>query len=166
VSFTAGERTLAVAYRIRRDGSIEVRVDDRAHEAAVLGWDADHVALLLDGIRRTCRIASRDDGHWVHSPLGSTELREVPRFPPPDVEEVHGGCRAPMPGRVLSVATAVGERVTRGQVLVVLEAMKMEHEVRAPEDGVVAAVNVEPGRQVDTGDVLVVLDERREEVPA
>jgi len=56
--------------------------------------------------------------------------------------------------------------VAKGEVLVVLEAMKMEHEVAAPHDGVVRAVSVEPGQQVNAGDVLVVLDEQREEVSA
>jgi propionyl-CoA carboxylase alpha chain len=64
-----------------------------------------------------------------------------------------------MPGRVLAVRTAPGERVTKGQVLVVLEAMKMEHEVRAPQDGVVQEIPVEPGQQVDAGALLVVLEE-------
>ena len=67
-----------------------------------------------------------------------------------------------MPGRVLAVRCATGDRVSRGQVLVVLEAMKMEHEVRAPGDGVVGRVQVEPGQQVNAGDVLVVVDEQQE----
>ena len=69
-------------------------------------------------------------------------------------------------GRVLAVKRAPGERVAKGEVLVVLEAMKMEHEVAAPHDGVVRAVPVEPGQQVNAGDVLVILDEQREEASA
>ena len=104
-------------------------------------------------------MATRDDVHWVQSALGTSELHEVPRFPPRAAAEEQGGCRAPMPGRVLAVRAIPGERVTKGQVLVVLEAMKMEHEVRAPADGVVGAVPVEPGQQVDAGAVLVILEE-------
>ena len=159
VTFRSGEATIEVAYRVRARDRIDVTVDGVAREAAVVGGDADHVALVLDGLRRGCRIVRRDAVHWVHSSLGSSELHEVPRFPPPAGEDEHGGCRAPMPGRILAVRTAPGERVTKGQVLVVLEAMKMEHEVRAPEDGVVREVPVETGQQVDAGALLVILEE-------
>jgi propionyl-CoA carboxylase alpha chain len=167
VSFrSGGEETIAVTYRVRSPARIDLTVDDASHQASVLGWDADHVAIVLDGIRRACRIASRDDVHWVHSALGSSELHEVPRFPRPASEEAHGGCRAPMPGRVLAVHCAPGDRVTRGQVLALLEAMKMEHEVRAADDGVVREVPVEPGQQVDAGAVLVVVEAQPEEASA
>ena len=166
VGFTTGEVTITVQYRVRSRERIDVVVDGAAHEAAVLASDAREVALLLDGVRRTCRIVARDDVHWAHSTLGNSELREVPRFPPPAREELRGGCLAPMPGRVLAVKRAPGERVAKGEVLVVLEAMKMEHEVAAPHDGVVRAVPVEPGQQVNAGDVLVILDEQREEASA
>jgi biotin carboxyl carrier protein len=62
---------------------------------------------------------------------------------------------APMPGRILSVRVAAGARVAKGDVLVVLEAMKMEHAVRAPKDGVVTRVLVSEGQMVGLGDVLV-----------
>jgi acyl-CoA carboxylase subunit alpha len=86
-------------------------------------------------------------------------LREVPRFPPPAREEVRGGCFAPMPGKILAVRVQPGQSVRRGETLVILEAMKMEHDVAAPHDGVVRELRVEAGQQVDAGDVLVVLEE-------
>lgn len=65
--------------------------------------------------------------------------------------------KAPMPGTVLQVKTAQGAAVKKGDVLVVLEAMKMENEILAPRDGTVAQVAVSKGSAVDTGAVLVVL---------
>ena len=53
---------------------------------------------------------------------------------------------APMPGKILGVKASVGQAVKRGQVLVILEAMKMENEIVAPEDGTVASINVSTGR--------------------
>ena len=142
---------------------MQVTVDGVARGAVVFAADADGIALGLDGVRRTCRVVADDDVIWVQSPLGATELREVPRFPVRAPAEVHGGCRAPMPGKVLQVRVAAGDRVARGDTLVILEAMKMEHAVTAPHDGTVAEVRVEPGQQVEAGAVLVVLDE---ETPA
>ncbi|WP_434578412.1 biotin/lipoyl-containing protein [Thermoanaerobacterium thermosaccharolyticum] len=64
---------------------------------------------------------------------------------------------APMPGTILDVKVSVGQSVKRGDVLLILEAMKMENEITAPQDGVVAAINISKGASVNTGDVLLSL---------
>ena len=64
---------------------------------------------------------------------------------------------APMPGTVLRLDVKEGQTVRRGDVLVVLEAMKMENEIPAPRDGVIAQIAVQKGSTVDTGTLLVVL---------
>ena len=64
---------------------------------------------------------------------------------------------APMPGNILKVAVSQGQTVKEGDLLVVLEAMKMENEIFAPKAGTVAAVNVTKGQSVDTGATMVVL---------
>ena len=64
---------------------------------------------------------------------------------------------APMPGNILSVNVQAGNAVKKGQVLMVLEAMKMENEIMAPRDGTVASVQVAPGAAVETGACLCVL---------
>ncbi len=64
---------------------------------------------------------------------------------------------APMPGTILKVNVAQGDSVKAGQVLVVLEAMKMENEIMAPRDGVITQVVTSKGSSVDTGAPLVVL---------
>lgn len=66
---------------------------------------------------------------------------------------------APMPGKILELKTAVGERVERGVPLLVMEAMKMEQTITAPKDGTVAQLDVKPGDQVADGTILVVVDE-------
>ena len=64
---------------------------------------------------------------------------------------------APMPGNILSVNVAAGDSVKRGQVLLVLEAMKMENEIMSPCDGVVASVNTSKGSAVESGALLCVI---------
>jgi biotin carboxyl carrier protein len=65
--------------------------------------------------------------------------------------------RAPIPGRVVKLLASVGQAVTSGQGLVVLEAMKMENEIRAPREGAVRSVAVAEGQAVETGEELVVI---------
>ena len=63
--------------------------------------------------------------------------------------------KAPMPGNILDVKVSAGASVKAGDVLVILEAMKMENEIVAPQDGTVASINVNKGDTVNSGDVLV-----------
>ena len=79
--------------------------------------------------------------------------RQQRRQHPPDGTPVS----APMPGTILDVKCKAGDSVTKGQVLFVLEAMKMENDIVAPEDGTVLAVNTTKGSSVNPGDALAVL---------
>ena len=65
--------------------------------------------------------------------------------------------KAPMPGSILKVNVSAGDTVKKGQVLLILEAMKMENEIVSPADGKVASVNVQKGSSVNAGDVMVTL---------
>ena len=65
---------------------------------------------------------------------------------------------APMPGKILGVKASAGQAVKRGQVLLILEAMKMENEIVAPQDGTVASINVAVGDSVEPGATLATLN--------
>lgn len=65
---------------------------------------------------------------------------------------------SPMPGKILSIKANVGSTVKKGEVLLILEAMKMENEIVAPEDGVVASINVTANQSVEAGDLLATLN--------
>ncbi len=77
----------------------------------------------------------------------------------PKAAPVAGGTpvKAPMPGNILAVNVKVGDKVEKGAILCILEAMKMENEIMAPQAGTVAAVHVTKGATVQSGDVLVTL---------
>jgi propionyl-CoA carboxylase alpha chain len=136
-----------------RDGYTSADRDARVVEAA-----ADRVVLEHDGMRRTFEVLVDDDGAVdVESSLGHVALRRAPRFVDPADQVATGSLLAPMPGTVVSVAVAVGDRVAAGAPVLVLEAMKMQHTVSAPHDGVVAELSVSTGAQVAAGDVLAVV---------
>ena len=69
------------------------------------------------------------------------------------------GIKAPMPGTILDIKVSSGSRVKKGDVLFILEAMKMENEIVAPKDGVIAQIQTAKGSTVNTGDLLAVIQQ-------
>ncbi|MEV4481246.1 acetyl/propionyl/methylcrotonyl-CoA carboxylase subunit alpha [Micromonospora coxensis] len=118
----------------------------------------DRVVLDVDGVRRAFRVHRVGAEVFVDGPDGAAELVELPRFPLPTTELAAGSLLAPLPGAVTRVHVEVGRRVAAGDLLLTLEAMKLEHPVLAPTDGVVAELPVPAGGQVDTGAVLAVVN--------
>ncbi len=108
--------------------------------------------------RRRVRVVPTDRGWWVRSPEGEAFLARDARFPDPDAAGDEGGLTAPMAGKVVRVEVQAGQQVEAGQVLVVLEAMKMEMPLKAPTPGVVLALRCAPGDVVEGGQVLVDLE--------
>ncbi|MFI7112388.1 biotin carboxylase N-terminal domain-containing protein [Nonomuraea sp. NPDC050227] len=121
----------------------------------------EEVVLERDGLRRTFQVARYDGDErvYVDSPMGAAVLTPVPRLPEPVEHVAPGSLLAPMPGSVLRVEVAEGDTVARGQPVLVLEAMKMEHRIAAPAGGVVSDVRVEKGQQVEAGAVLAIIQE-------
>ena len=155
VALRWGEVEHTVRYRAQRNGSFLV---GEGSTAVVHRWSPEAIDVEVDGERATARCTL--DGDQLHLSIGSSTatLTVVPRFAPPAAASVAGGFVAPMPGTVLDVRVTAGDRVTAGQTLVVLEAMKMEHHMSAPANGVVAEVRVEPGTQVANGALLLVFE--------
>jgi 3-methylcrotonyl-CoA carboxylase alpha subunit len=128
------------SYRIRNVRRAGLRIGasiDGRPVAATIEHDSGRLRL-----RRLCRTFLFEE-HSGRDPRSSVEHE--------------GHLRAPMPGHVLDVRVTAGSRVTRGTVLVLLEAMKMEHALAAPWDALVTEVRVKAGERVDEGTELVLL---------
>jgi propionyl-CoA carboxylase alpha chain len=125
----------------------------------LLACTPDAVDISRDGVETSFEVARYGEVRHVDSALGPVRLVVIPRFPDTNVTETPGSLHAPMPGRVTRVEVERGDRVGAGQVLLVMEAMKMEHTLRAPHAGVIAEVDCGPGDQVEAGAVLVVVEE-------
>ncbi|BAW10429.1 acetyl/propionyl/methylcrotonyl-CoA carboxylase subunit alpha [Nocardia seriolae] len=146
-----------VRYRLTRAG-LEVE----GHEGLeLLEATPDLVVLQVPGargpVRRRFEIACYGELVAVDSPLGPVAVRRLPRFEDPADQVAEGSLLAPMPGSVIRVAAQVGDRVEKGQPILWLEAMKMEHTIAAPAAGVLTEWNVSAGRQVEVGTVLAVV---------
>ena len=101
----------------------------------------------------------------VAAPAAAPALAAAPApapaaAPAPATQGTAGSVKveAPMPGTILDVKVSVGDSVSSGSVICILEAMKMENEIVAPQDGTVASVNVSKGDSVEAGQVIITLN--------
>ena len=128
---------------------------DRANKLIVLQVDDQSLTLddsTLIALQRT-PVVLHDDVGYVRG--GRARFQIPPRFVSPHDPGRAGGTIAPMPGRVISVLVAVGDVVAAGQPLLIMEAMKMEHQITAPHAGTVSEVFVQPGQQLDGSQPLL-----------
>ncbi|MER7439240.1 acetyl/propionyl/methylcrotonyl-CoA carboxylase subunit alpha [Micromonospora avicenniae] len=125
---------------------------------ALVSATAERVVLDAAGVRCAYRVHGIGSAVHVDGPEGSVSLSELPRFPEPATELAAGSLLAPLPGTVTRVHVAAGQQVVTGDLLLTLEAMKLEHPVLAPVDGTVVELPVPAGGQVETGAVLAVVN--------
>tara|TARA_B100000586_G_scaffold159567_1_gene116169 strand:+ start:169 stop:669 length:501 start_codon:yes stop_codon:yes gene_type:complete len=118
--------------------------------------DDHHGRLRVEiaGTLRLAHVAKVGDSWWIHldGRIHVVRAREPGNA---GTEPSEGSLSAPMPGTVLEVHIKEGQRVRKGQTLVVLEAMKMEHRIQAPKAGEVTELHFSVGDRVDMGEILV-----------
>jgi 3-methylcrotonyl-CoA carboxylase alpha subunit len=152
VKILCGEK----AVEIRLEGE-NASLDGRPVRVSLLRGERSLDALVVDG--RIVRVASAHDGPrvlvWCEGDVFEF-FRESDR--PRRTADVAGDLIAPMPGRVRRVLVSEGSPVTRGEVVFVLEAMKMEHSLRAPRDGVVRSIGPREGDLVEAGAILAEME--------
>jgi geranyl-CoA carboxylase alpha subunit len=139
--------------------SAQVQHDGGGHTVQGVAVDARrHGHALVDGVRLDYRYAWSGNTLWLHTPCGDyafDDLRREPVLAARSAAAIATEVRATINGRVVEVSTMAGNSVDIGDRLVVLEAMKMEHEVRAARPGSIAEVAVAQGEQVVPGQLLV-----------
>lgn len=113
----------------------------------------DHPSWLeIDGIRHYLPVATLDDAWWVQTPDASYLLHWISPLPVGvNQKGTQGSLLSPMPGQVVKVLAKIGQQVSKGDLLLVIEAMKMEHRITAPYDGQVAKLHFEVGQSVQSG---------------
>ncbi|RKH04038.1 acetyl/propionyl/methylcrotonyl-CoA carboxylase subunit alpha [Corallococcus carmarthensis] len=142
----------------------DVRIGDTSVSLSLRGLGAERVEVEVAGRRRAVRYRRAGGTLWSSLDGITRSLRDVSfRLPSERERASDGRLRAPMDGRIIQVRTEVGAAVKKGDVLVVLEAMKMESSLIAPTDGVVTAVNVTVGAQVPARHVVAVVSPEAKE---
>jgi 3-methylcrotonyl-CoA carboxylase alpha subunit len=159
VEYSVGDDDIRVEYRHLGNDHFTVGTDERGGDFRVIRWESPDLTLEEDSHRWHARVSFDADRAYVYTSGFSVSLVRKPRFPDKSLAIPAGGCVAPMPGKVIELRVAEGDAVQAGQVLLIMEAMKMEHSVTAPQDGTVAQVTVAAGDQVDADALLVVVAE-------
>jgi biotin carboxyl carrier protein len=156
--FAGRSGEIAVDYRWQRS-RLSLNVNGQAIAAPRVGQCTPHaIELETDGVLQTFDVQHVGNTFYIDSALGATELRELDRFPAAEEEAASGSLLAPLPGVVDSVKVQVGDSVEAGDVLIVIESMKMLHSVAAPVAGKVAELRVTAASHVDAGTVLAVIE--------
>lgn len=136
-------------------------LDDKTIHAEVLHSENGKLDILIDGKRITAYVSSDNARRWVtingqtYVLIKSSGARKGGH----GHHHAAGELTAPMPGQVRAVNISEGDTVTKGQTLLVLEAMKMEIRIHAPLDGVVKKLFVEQGQTVEREQILIDIEE-------
>ena len=163
VRWKDGEREVAVIARRLRSGGLRLEVPEGAHEAGVqrLADGSLSVTLGSDSFLATVVRRTALDGGIDYTLFMDGESRRLRLVDPLDVTQYEATAsadamvRAPLPGKIIDLRVKAGDSVTKGQALLVLEAMKMEHTLAAPADGTVKSLRYAVGEQVPEGAELV-----------
>jgi len=152
-----GDRTRSVEVTRLETGHYRVRVDGAELEIAVEPLGEGRARLAVGGEHTVVEVTVVDQRRFVR--LGAMDFVFERRARSRGPSAGAPGLEAPMPGVVTRVLVAVGDAVRRGQPLLAVEAMKMEHVIRAPRDGRVVRLAAEQGQMVNGGVALVELAE-------
>jgi 3-methylcrotonyl-CoA carboxylase alpha subunit len=152
--FRGAEQTALLTYK--RDGSLWLEAGGTQGPLVVGQFPTGEFEVEFAGNRQTLDVHVDGATAHVFASKGATKITAIDRLAHAGDTHAEGGrLTAPMPGKVVSFAVKAGDKVSRGQPLAVMEAMKMEHTIAAPADGTVEELMFAPGEQVAEGDELL-----------
>lgn len=153
--FRAGDTTHTVLLKTER-GTFLASVDGPEYIVEHHTSIAPYLTLSVNGLRQTAVVVTQNDTTWVHVGGRAYALSWVNPLPEAVSEQTSAGSlRAPMPGKVVRVMVEPGDIVEKGTLLMILEAMKMEHRIEAPHDGTIDQIRYQAGDLVQADDVLL-----------
>ena len=136
-----------------------VTLEEKTFAVEVLSSNDGRLDLLIDGQRVTAYVSSDNAKRWVTVNGQTYFLTKQAASRKSGAKHDHSGeLSAPMPGQVRAVNVSQGDAVTKGQTLIVLEAMKMEIRIQSPFDGIVKSVATEAGKTVEREQILIQVD--------
>ena len=150
----AGER-LHAELSYGRDG-LRLALDGQPGQDLRVQWRGSELVLHLGGRSERTRLYWQGEVAHVFSPRGATRITLIDALAQAGGSDPEGGrLSAPMPGKIVGFLVKVGDKVSKGQALAVMEAMKMEHTIAAPADGQIGELLYAPGDQVSEGAELL-----------
>ncbi len=157
--FKNGGKEYEVSLSPQGDGAYSAKIGEITYAVHVWSCDSDNISLSVDGHRQHLTvIEGSEDRWWVHSLSGIHDLQWINPLPAGGrTKTAEGSLHAPMPGQIRAVYVNVGQQVENGAVLMIVEAMKMEHRIRAPYAGEVKALHYTVGQSVQADAVLLEL---------
>jgi 3-methylcrotonyl-CoA carboxylase alpha subunit len=142
--------------RYLHDGALLLAVGDVSGLLQIRRLPEGQIEVLFNGARHSLDVYVNQSTAHVFAAQGATRIVAIDRLAHAGDTQAEGGrLTAPMPGKVVSFAVKAGDKVTKGQPLAVMEAMKMEHTIAAPADGTVEELLYAPGDQVTEGSDLL-----------
>ena len=155
VKLLYGKEALSIKYKNNKKGFFKT---DKDNLVKMISWDRNFIDVEIDENRIRSKVTLENDLLLIQSKSGDVLFQVLPKFNTSKKEIIEGGLNAPMPGKVVDIKIKKGAKIKKGDTLVILEAMKMEHKVVAPSDGKVKEVLIQKDEQVENGATLVVLD--------
>ena len=149
------DELLTVKYKNNRE---EIFTTDKNNSVKINSWDKNFIDVEIDNTRIRSKVTFDNELLLIQSKSGDVLFKILPKFETVKKVAIEGGLNAPMPGKVVEIKIKKGAKIKKGDTLIILEAMKMEHKVLAPSDGKVKEILIHKDEQVENGATLVVLD--------
>ena len=164
LSVDAGGEAVILSCRISRTRDAwTVAVEEAEISLRLLGLDQDILSTESDGTRQSLGVYHQGSVVWLADPIGDIRVEDLSLAEPESAEAGEAGLlRIPMDGTVVDVPVESGQTVSKGEAILVMEAMKMETTLRAAVDGVVGELGLKPGDSVRKGQTVTVIEARED----